>query len=141
MRKHRIGFCAAFAALALVVGASLVGSPAQAAVPTSLPSGCALSATVPTDNNTNVWSTATLTCGTSRLLLVKAAVDVKVLMFWDNAYGGWSSWWGERGTSSTTTRTVSCNGMGTDVWRGRAAGEVDSSYSHETTSGTISLTC
>jgi hypothetical protein len=138
MVRYKIRFGAILASLALVVGGSLVGPPAQGA----LPSGCGLSASVPASNGTNVWSHANINCSSSRLLLARAAVDEQVGLVWNNVYGGWGPWQGIRGTNySTTDRSVSCNGHGTDNWRGRAEGEVDSANNYQITSTALSITC
>ena len=138
--KNPFKFAAtAVAALALGLGAA-IALPAEPAEAATL-NGCTFSATIPVDDNTNVWSTASLSaCGSSKALNIRAALDEKVGPIWDNVEQGWSAWKAVQGTAVSTKRTVTCNGHGTDVWRGRAGGIVNGT-SDETTSSTVSITC
>ncbi|MDR2372845.1 MAG: hypothetical protein LBD77_01815 [Bifidobacteriaceae bacterium] len=138
MKKSTRLIPATFAAIALALGVA-VALPAAHAQAATL-NGCTLSATIPVDDNTNVWSTASLSCSTSKALNVRAALDEKVGPIWDNVEQGWSAWEAKQGTSVSKKRTVGCNGHGTDVWRGRAGGIVNGT-SGETTSSTTSITC
>ncbi|MDR0593158.1 MAG: hypothetical protein LBG60_07890 [Bifidobacteriaceae bacterium] len=87
-----------------------------------------------------MWSTASLSCSTSKALNIRAALDEKVGPIWDVAEQGWSAWEAKQGTYVEKKRSVVCNGHGTDTWRGRAGGIVNGT-SGETTSANVSITC